>query len=102
MTKGSVAIVGGGIGGLSAARYLRSQGFTPTVFESHSDIGGQWNTANPHSGVWPTMRTNTASFATKLSDVQYPDGVKIFPFNHQVLAMVKDMVERNGLASDIR
>ena len=97
MSKGTVAIIGAGMAGLSAARYLSSEGFTPTVFESYSDLGGQWNRENPHSGVWPSMRTNTASFVTKLSDVQYPDEVRIFPRNGEVLNMMRDMASVNGL-----
>ena len=97
MTAETVAIIGAGVAGISAARYLASEGFSPTVFESHSGLGGQWDLDNPNSGVWPTMRTNTAGFATKLSDVQYPEGVKIFPRNGEVLAMLKDIVAVNSL-----
>ncbi|MEM7442390.1 MAG: FAD-dependent oxidoreductase [Pseudomonadota bacterium] len=102
MSKGTVAIIGGGPGGISAARYLKSQGFAPTVFESHSDLGGQWNLENPNSGVWPSMRTNTSGFVTKLSDVQYPDTVKIFPRNGEVLEMLRNAVRVNQLETCFR
>ncbi|WP_306258849.1 NAD(P)/FAD-dependent oxidoreductase [Pararhizobium sp. IMCC21322] len=97
MNKGTVAIVGGGVGGLVAARYLKTQGFSPTIFESHDSFGGQWNRDNPNSGIWPDMRTNTAHFVTKLSDVQYPEKVHIFPRNTDVLAMLKDFAKMHGL-----
>jgi hypothetical protein len=96
------ATVGAGIAGISAARYLESEGFTPTVFESHSDLGGQWNFENPNSGIWPSMRTNTAGFCTKLSDVQYPQEVKIFPHHSEVLDMIRDMVVTTGIGSVLR
>jgi oxygen-dependent protoporphyrinogen oxidase len=35
-----IAIIGGGIAGLSAAYYLKKKGFSPTIFEASSQIGG--------------------------------------------------------------
>ena len=35
-----VAIVGGGPAGLSAARYLRSEGFEPIILERAAALGG--------------------------------------------------------------
>lgn len=102
MGKGTVGIIGAGIAGLTAARYLRSQGFEPTLFESHSDLGGQWNRSNPNSGVWPQMRTNTAKFVTKLSDVDYPASVKIFPRNGEVLDMINEFAELHDLRRSVR
>lgn len=102
MSRGTVAVIGAGVGGLSAARYLTSQGFDVTVLESHSDLGGQWNRHNPNSGVWPQMRTNTARFVTKLSDVDYPDHVSVFPRNGEVLDMLRAFAESHDLLRCIR
>lgn len=87
-----VAVVGAGTSGICAARYLTSHGFDVTVLEAYADIGGQWNRSNPRSGVWPGMRTNTLRAVTKLSDVQYPDEVALFPRNEEVLAMLREVV----------
>lgn len=100
--KGSVAIIGAGLGGISAARFMKSQGFEPTVLESHSGIGGQWDRENENSGIWPEMRTNTARFTTKLSDVQYPEHVSLFPRNAEVLDMMNDYINVNDLGSHIK
>ncbi|MDH0126830.1 FAD-dependent oxidoreductase [Brucella intermedia GD04153] len=99
MTNETVAIIGAGPSGLVAARYLKSQNFVPTVFESHSDIGGQWNIHNPNSGIWPQMRTNTSKAVTKFSDVQYPPHVPMFPRNRDVLAMLNDFANLHDLRS---
>jgi hypothetical protein len=85
-----VAIIGAGPGGLAAARWLKSRGFQPEIFESHSDIGGQWNHTNPNSGVWPQMRTNTYLCTTHFSDLDYPEGTAIFPRNQEVLQHLRD------------
>lgn len=97
MTRGSVAIIGAGVGGLVTARMLTPAGFNVTIFESHDDLGGQWNYRNPNSGVWPTMRTNTADFATKTSEMKFREGTKIFPRNTEVLDMINDFVDEHDL-----
>lgn len=88
-----VAIIGAGPGGLAAARWLKAKGFQPEIFESHSDIGGQWNNTNPKSGVWPQMRTNTYLSTTHFSDLDYPEGTAIFPRNQEVLQHLKDFAD---------
>lgn len=40
-TRGSVAIIGAGIAGLTAAYRLKQAGFTPTVFEASDYVGGR-------------------------------------------------------------
>ena len=102
MSKGMVAIIGAGMGGLAAARYLKSQGFSVSIFECHDDLGGQWNRHSDNSGVWPQMRTNTAKFVTKLSDVHFPEHVHMFPRNGEVLDMINEFASMHGLRDDCR
>ncbi len=102
MTRRDVVVVGAGTAGLAAARYLRSEGFAVTVLEAHDDLGGQWNRDNPRSGVWPQMRTNTAAFLTRLSDVPYPTGTAVFPRNDEVLAMLRRYADRHDLHRSLR
>jgi len=83
------AVIGAGPGGLVTARYLKSQGFLPVMFESHRELGGQWNNENRNSGVWPLMRTNTARMVTRFSDLDYPENVAVFPRNTEVLAYLQ-------------
>ena len=67
------------------------------IFESHSDIGGQWNNANPNSGVWPQMRTNTYQATTHFSDLDYPTGTAVFPRNQEVLQHFRDFAAKFDL-----
>jgi len=101
LSERNVAIIGAGFGGLAAARYLKSQGFAPRIFEMHDEIGGQWNRHNENSGVWPEMRVNTARFVTRLSDLQYPDGTAMFPRNTEVAELINAFADLHGLRSHL-
>jgi dimethylaniline monooxygenase (N-oxide forming) len=97
-----VAIIGGGPGGLVATRYLKHHGFEPVIFEQGDQIGGQWNVRSPHSGVWPSMVTNTSRFLTCFSDLAPEPGAPIFPSNHDILAYLKRYAQRFDIDSHIR
>jgi renalase len=43
-TKNTVAIIGAGVAGLSAARELRDRGWAVTIFEKSADVGGRMAT----------------------------------------------------------
>jgi dimethylaniline monooxygenase (N-oxide forming) len=98
----SVAIIGAGPGGLVAARYLSSHGFSCTIFEQSSDIGGQWNTHSAHSGVWPAMRTNTSRVLTCFSDLRHEPGTSTYPSNQEILAYLKRYAGTFGLSQCVR
>ena len=55
-----VAVVGAGPGGLVTAKHALEAGFDVSVFEESDDVGGQWHTRAPHSGIWPGMHTDRA------------------------------------------
>lgn len=97
-----VAIIGAGPAGLAAARWLKARGFAPMLIEAHDGIGGQWNGANPLSGVWPEMRTNTARITTSFSDLDYPAEVAVFPRNQEVLAYLQRYAQMFGLLEGAR
>jgi renalase len=65
-TKNTVAIVGAGIAGLSAARELRDRGWAVTIFEKSADVGGRMATRTTDEmsfdhGV-PCFNFNTSEF----------------------------------------
>jgi dimethylaniline monooxygenase (N-oxide forming) len=80
----TVAVIGAGPGGLTAARYLKSEGFEPVIFEQGARIGGQWSGDPAHSGVWPSMRTNTSRILTSFSDLPHDPDSPTFPTNQAV------------------
>ena len=97
-----VAIIGSGPGGLVAARYLEHHGFEPVVFEQDHEIGGQWNVRSPHSGIWPSMVTNTSRFLTCFSDLPPEPGTPIFPSNVEIFAYLKRYARMFNILSQIR
>ncbi|HLK99155.1 MAG TPA: FAD-dependent oxidoreductase [Myxococcaceae bacterium] len=97
-----VAIVGAGPAGLVTARYLAAHGFEPVLFEQSGDIGGQWNAAGAHSGVWPSMRTNSTRVTTCFSDLPHEAGTAMFPRNQEMLAYLHRYAGRFGLMRHVR
>jgi dimethylaniline monooxygenase (N-oxide forming) len=102
VSRPRVAIVGSGPGGLVAARHLKHHGFEPVVFEQDDDIGGQWNVRSPHSGVWPSMVTNTSRWLTCFSDLALEPEAAIFPTNKEILAYLKRYARKFDILSQVR
>src|SRR3954463_3803990 len=97
-----IAVIGAGPGGLVSAKHALEAGFDVTVFEASGDLGGQWNTAAAHSGVWPGMRTNTSRAMTAFSDLPAPTDHPLHPAATQIHAYLRAYAERFGIAERIR
>lgn len=100
--RDSIAIVGGGPGGLVVAKYLKQHGFEPVIFEQGDGIGGQWNAGASHSGVWPSMCTNTSQLMTCFSDFRYKPNTAVFPSNQDVLSYLRGYAAHFDLIPHIR
>ena len=98
---GSVAVIGSGPGGLTAARWLLSQGFEPTIFEQSPTLGGQWTGLDGVSGIWPTMHTNTSRILTAFSDLEHESDL-VFPSNRDIHAYLHRYADTFALTSRIR
>ena len=97
----NVAVIGAGPGGLTAARWLLSQGFEPTIFEQSPMLGGQWAGVEGRSGVWPSMHTNTSRILTSFSDLDHANDV-VFPSNRDILSYLHRYADTFALTSRIR
>jgi len=97
-----VAVIGAGPGGLAAAKHAIEAGFETTVFEASDDLGGQWHTTAPHSGVWPAMRTNTSRAMTAFSDFPAPADHPLHPAATQVHAYLRAYAEHFGVTERVR
>lgn len=97
-----IAVIGAGPGGLVAAKHAVEAGFDTTVFEASSDLGGQWHSTAPHSGVWPGMQTNTSRSMTAFSDFPPPADVPLHPAAEQIHAYLREYAARFGVTERIR
>ena len=97
-----VAVIGAGPGGLVAAKHAIEAGFEVSVFEASDDLGGQWNTAAAHSGIWPGMRTNTSRAMTAFSDYPPPLSHDLHPFAEQIHAYLRSYSDAFGVTDRIR
>lgn len=100
MTK--VAIIGAGPAGLAAGRWLKREGFDITLLEQGNRLGGQWSGDGQHSGIWPSMHTNTCREMTQFSDLPHAPGTPLYPSNQAMLHYLDRYAEAFDLQSRIR
>ncbi len=96
-----VAVVGAGPAGLVAAKHALEAGLDVTVFEAQDDLGGQWNSGSPLSGVWPGMRTNTSRWMTAFSDLAVPPDHELHPFAEQIHTYLRSYADAFGVTQRI-
>lgn len=96
-----VAVIGGGPAGIVVAKFLLTEGFEPVVFERGAQVGGQWTGEAGHSGVWPTLHTNTSRVLTAFSDLAQPSAA-VFPSNAQVRSYIEEYARQFGVLERVR
>jgi hypothetical protein len=97
-----IAVIGAGPSGLVTAKHALDAGFDVHVFEASDAPGGQWRPGAPHSGIWPTLHTNTSRAMTAFSDLPAPDDFPLHPAATQVLDYLLGYARRFGLVERIR
>ena len=97
-----VAVIGTGPSGLATAKHALEAGFDVTVYEAGEELGGQWCTGAPHSGVWPGMHTNTSRAMTAFSDFPAPASHPLHPAAEQILAYLHAYADAFGVTPRIR
>ncbi len=89
-----IAVIGGGISGIAAARTLKRFGHEAIVFEKGTAIGGVWAVAYP--GV--TLQNTAETY--RISDFPWPFPVDLHPRGTDVLAYLEAAIVHFGL--DVR
>ncbi|XP_028550508.1 probable flavin-containing monooxygenase 1 [Dendrobium catenatum] len=92
-----VCIIGAGISGLAALKYLLERGFRPAVFEAKRGIGGVWK-STPAS-----TRLQNEKWDYQFSDFPWPEKVtEVCPDSKQVIEYLESYAERFDLIRHVR
>lgn len=89
-----IAILGGGISGITAAVILQKNGFEPVIFEKSENLGGVWSVS------YPGIRLQNIYQQYHLSNFPWPFKPDLHPSGSQILQYWKEVVRHFHL--DIR
>lgn len=73
-TSRRVAVIGGGSGGVIAARFLKRAGHRPEVFEAGTGFGGVWADKPTNDVVYKNLQTNLPTVVMQSPDLDFPKG----------------------------
>jgi cation diffusion facilitator CzcD-associated flavoprotein CzcO len=96
--KPSVAIVGGGFGGIGAAVMLKREGYEDvTVFERGERIGGVWN-----FNTYPGLACDVPSHLYEFSFAPNPLWSRRYSPGPEIQAYIEEVARRHGLLDRVR
>lgn len=100
----TVAVIGAGAGGLSAARHLLEAGHEVTLFEKGSHIGGLWvyDNDNGLSVAYDSLHINSEPTTTAFRGYPFKPGTPLFPSHREVAAYLEDFAHAFDLRRRIR
>ncbi|CAL0324305.1 unnamed protein product [Lupinus luteus] len=97
MKRSEVGIIGAGISGLLACKYLKAKGLNPIVFEAEDNIGGLW------TKTLESTKLQTPKQLFQFSDFPWPSHVTThFPTHQQVLDYITAYANHFDLLKYIR
>ena len=85
MSRKKVAILGGGIAGLSVAYFLKKEGFEPVLYEKRAEVGGRFATLE-YEGVY--INKGAMMFAPKLNP-HFAALIKQLGVEHELIELKK-------------
>ncbi|EFJ53123.1 flavin-containing monooxygenase [Volvox carteri f. nagariensis] len=72
----TVAIIGGGLSGIAAAKAAVQAGLFPTIFDRRPALGGMWTDG---AATYDSLHTNVSHFTCSFSDFPWPSSSPDFP-----------------------
>lgn len=94
----SVAVVGGGIGGIAAATMLKRAGYHDvTVFERNAELGGVW-----HTNTYPGAACDVPSHFYEFSFAPNPDWSRRYAPQAEIKAYLEKVVRDHGVEEQFR
>src|SRR5438874_13645478 len=105
MQQTDVVIIGAGLSGLLACKYLRAASLDCLVFEGSDDIGGVWkyrDKPNGKGGVMLSTVSTSSKTANEFSDFPMPDDYPAFQKHTLVLKYLNDYADHFEIRDAIR
>ena len=99
-----VVIVGAGLSGLLACKYMKAAGLSCVVLEASDDIGGVWKyreTPNGKGGVTFSTVSTSSKTVNEFSDFPMPDDYPPFQRHSQVFKYLNDYADHFDLRPSI-
>ncbi|MEM9031838.1 MAG: NAD(P)/FAD-dependent oxidoreductase [Pseudomonadota bacterium] len=93
VARKTVAVIGGGVSGLAAAKAFKERGHTVTGFERSHDFGGVWEP----SRSYPDVQTQSPKDLYRFTDFPMPEDYPEWPKGPQVHAYLHAYAEKHGL-----
>eukprot|EP01132_Coremiostelium_polycephalum_P002229 gene2229-2747_t len=91
----TIAIIGGGVAGITSCKSALECGLKPTVFERYSTFGGTWS---PISGIaWSTLNTNLSKYTFMYSDFPFKKEGSLCPNTIEVYQYLNDYINHFNL-----
>lgn len=93
-----IAVLGGGISGITSMKYLKENGLKADVYDSKSVLGGIWATGG-EGFVWSEMTTNLCQYTCQFSDHRWEVSEPRLPASQEVQKWIKDYIDKHDLLS---
>lgn len=91
------AVIGAGPMGLAAARALQKHGLPFLGIESHTDVGGLWDIANPQSTVYESAHLISSKRMTEFAEFPMREEVAPYPPHRELRRYFRDYADHFGL-----
>lgn len=92
-SRKTVAVIGGGVSGLAAAKVFDAQGHRVLGFERSHDLGGVWEP----SRSYPQVQTQSPKDLYRYTDLPMPDDYPEWPKGPQVHAYLHSYAQKHKL-----
>lgn len=92
-----IAIIGFGVSGIACCRWALHYGFTPTVYDQNSNLGGSWFTKS-----YPNVLLQTNKHSYNFSDIPMKESVSLYPTLDEVLNYLEEYVEYHDLKKYVK
>jgi cation diffusion facilitator CzcD-associated flavoprotein CzcO len=105
MQQTDVVVIGAGLSGLLACKYMKAAGLSCLVFEETDDIGGVWKyreTPNGRGGVTFSTVSTSSKSVNEFADFPMPDEYPPFQKHTQVFQYLNDYADHFNLREAIR